>query len=340
MSNRKMELQQAIESIAKKESFSGVSYAKEAGDVLAASSFGFANRSDQRLNAVTTRFGIASGCKLFTAIAICQLVEAGKLTFQAKLNDCLAIEFPHFDNDITVHHLLTHTAGIPDYFDEAVMDDFEDLWKQTPMYLLKELQDFLPLFQEQKMMFRPGDKFHYNNAGFIILGLIVEQQSGLRFTDYVDKHIFKRFGMKDSGYFSMDKLPPNTAYGYIDEEDGTWRTNHYSIPIKGGADGGAYTAAQDIIKLWEALFHNEVLSKEITDTLLTPHVRVNEGVHYGYGIWINSNESDITKFHIMGYDPGVSFHAAYYPKSDTKVAILSNKSNGAFQVMQAIESYI
>ena len=153
--------------------FSGVLYALGKHGNFVNQAYGYANRADHLLNNSQTRFGIASGCKLFTAIAICQLVEKNKLSFDTKLADCLNIDFPFFDKEITIHHLLTHTSGIPDYFDEDVMDDFEDLWKNLPMYQMNHLKDFLPLFQNQKMMFSPGGKFHYNNAGYIVLGLIV-----------------------------------------------------------------------------------------------------------------------------------------------------------------------
>ncbi len=103
---------------------------------------GYANQSECINNTIQTRFGIASGCKIFTAIGICQLVEKGFISFHTKLKDCLEIKFSNFDEDITIHQLLTHSAGIPDYFDESIMDNFEDLWKQTPMYLLKSLKDF------------------------------------------------------------------------------------------------------------------------------------------------------------------------------------------------------
>lgn len=136
---------------------------------------------------------------------------------------------------------MTHSSGIPDYFDESIMDNFEDLWKQTPMYLLKSLKDFLPLFQNRDMMYAPGSKFHYNNAGFIILGLIIEEQTGLTFTEYIEKNIFNPIGMNHSGYFSLDRLPRQTGSRiYKDEITQTWRTNAYSIPIKGGSDGGGF----------------------------------------------------------------------------------------------------
>jgi CubicO group peptidase (beta-lactamase class C family) len=320
--------------------FSGTIYVKDNNEVLLDTAFGYANRADEKLNTIDTRFGIASGCKLFTAIAICQLVEKGLITFETRLKDCLNIHFPHFDENITIHHLLTHSSGITDYFDEEVMGDFEDLWKQTPMYLLNNLQDFLPLFQEGKMMFQPGERFHYNNAGFIVLGLIVEQQSGLSFTDYIESNLFKRCGMNDSGYFCLDQLPKNTAYGYIDNKDGTWRTNSYSIPIKGGADGGAFITAPDMIKCWEALFNYELVSKQYTELLLKPHIHDKDEVHYGYGIWIDKSGESVSKYHVMGYDPGVSFHAAFYPKSGIKLVIPSNEGSGPFKIMEKIEEIL
>lgn len=320
--------------------FSGIIYAKNNNGVIIDRAFGFANRSEELPNTLNTRFGIASGCKLFTSIGICQLVEKGKLTFETRLKDCLPFPFPRFSESITIHHLLTHTSGIPDYFDEVIMDDYEDLWKERPMYSIKQLKDFLPMFQNNEMMFHPGERFHYNNAGFILLGLIIEQASGELFTDYIMDNIFKPCKMDDSGYFSMDHLPKNTAYGYIDnKEDGTWRTNIYSIPIKGGADGGAFITAPDMMKLWDGLLNHQLLSKKYTDELLKPHICVKNGDenHYGYGIWITMKNGQIYKYHIMGYDPGVSFHSCFYPHSESVLVVLSNKSEGAFQIVKGFE---
>src|SRR5690606_6940005 len=199
--------------------FSGVAYLQKGETWTAAR--GFANRADERPNAIDTRFGIASGSKLFTAVAICQLVEEGKLNFGDRLSDLLPKTFPDFN--VTIHQLLTHTSGIPDYFDEQVMDDFEDLWKQQPMYLMQTASDFIPLFKDQPLMFQPSERFHYNNAGFIVLGLIVEQLTGSDFTDVVQERNFGPANMLNSGYFRLDRLPGQTAFGYI-EEEGEWRT--------------------------------------------------------------------------------------------------------------------
>lgn len=321
-----------------KPDFSGSALVMRQDDILFDHQQGYANRAERIENRTSTRFGIASGCKLFTAIAVCQLIEQDKLAFTSTLRECLAIDFPRFDPDVTVEQLLTHTSGIPDYFDESVMDDFEELWRQRPMYHIRQLRDFLPMFQHEPMRQERG-VFQYNNAGYILLGLIVEQASGLMFSDYIERFVFKPADMTDSGYFSLDALPANTALGYIDNADGSWRTNHYSIPVKGGADGGAFVTAQDMTKLWSTLLAHRLLGEEMTSRLLTPHVKVNDkGAHYGYGLWIQLNaKRHVFKYHVMGYDPGVSFHSAYYPATDIVSVVCSNESDGAFDFMKAIE---
>jgi CubicO group peptidase (beta-lactamase class C family) len=331
----------SITTIQSENNFSGtVLITGNQGD-LAKLSFGFANRSEQLSNKMSTRYGIASGCKIFTAIAICQLVEENKLSFDSKLVDCLDIKFPHFDEEITIHHLLTHTSGIADYFDEEVMHDFEDLWIKYPMYQIRSLEDFLPLFQDHPMKSKVGERFHYNNAGYILLGLIVEHASKLSFTDYIQENIFNKAGMNDSGYFELDALPSDTALGYIDQPDGTWRTNIYSLPVKGGSDGGAFVTVTDMSKVWDALMSYQLVSEQYTKMLLTTHVQVDdEGNYYGYGIWIKKNGNDIQKFHVMGYDPGVSFHSAFYPENSIKVVVCSNKSKGAYSIMEGIEDVL
>ncbi|MGE7828442.1 serine hydrolase domain-containing protein [Paenibacillus sp. NPDC093718] len=328
-----------IEEFAASIRFSGAVLVTDENDnIVWNGAFGYSNRADQIPNQADTRFGIASGCKLFTAIAVCQLIEQGKLSLDSKLSDCLDIPLPNFSPEITVYHLLSHSSGIPDYFDEEVMDDFEDLWKTIPMYTLRNGRNFLPLFQDERMKFQPGERFHYNNAGFVVLGLIVEQQAGMPFRDYVQQFVLEPSGMQNSGYFPLDRLPANTAYGYIDEEDGTWRTNQYAIPIQGYADGGAYLTAPDMIKLWRSLMNNTLLAASMTEKLLALHMHVpGSDLHYGLGVWITKKNEDVFKYHVMGYDPGVNFRSAYYPATGHTLVVASNAGGGAFEMMQFIE---
>ncbi|MGE7934101.1 serine hydrolase domain-containing protein [Viridibacillus arvi] len=337
---RQENLLKKIESVQKESQFSGTIFTKQGTGLRASMSYGYANRSEKIENEVDTKYGIASGCKVFTAIAICQLIEKGELSFESKLQDCLKFEFPYFDENITVHHLLTHTSGVPDYFDEEVMNDFEELWIKTPMYHIRKLQDFLPLFQNEEMKYPAGAKFQYNNSGYILLGLIIEHVSGLSFSDYVETNIFQRAGMLDSGYFEMDALPVKTAIGYIDFSDGTWKTNIYSLPVKGGADGGAYVTATDMMKLWESLTNYDLLNEHMTKLMLTPHANEENGLSYGYGIWIEINDEEVFKYLLMGYDPGVNFHAVFYPKQDLKIVVCANTSVGAFKMISRIEELL
>ena len=147
--------------------------------------------------------------------------------------------------------------------------------------------------------------------------------------------------MNSSGYFELDSLPSNTALGYIDFPNGEWKTNIYSLPVKGGSDGGAFVTARDMASLWSAILHNRLLNEEHTKKLLTPHIYTNnQDSYYGYGVWVKKQNDETFKYHIMGYDPGVSFHSAFYPKTSTTTVICSNKSEGAFDIMIEIENEI
>ena len=330
-------IKQIVES---QKEFSGVISAKQDDKVIFENSYGYANRSHRVENKINTRFGIASGCKLLTAIAIGQLVERGKITFKTYLKDCLDITFKHFDSNITVEHLLNHSSGIPDYFDEEVMDDYSELWQERPMYNIRSLKDFLPLFQDRNMEFKSGEKFKYNNSGFIVLGLIIEQQSGMTFVEYVTKNILEACDMKDSGYFYSNKLPENTALGYVKEDCGEWRSNIYDLPIIGGPDGGLFTTVGDFSKLWSSILNYNILSKGIVNTMFKPQNQVNNTLYYGYGVWIIKENEEIFKYFVMGFDPGVRMFSSYYPKDNIEVTIIGNTEFGAGDISRAIQNYI
>lgn len=335
------DIEKIIESINNKKPFSGVVFVQQNGKMIFRKAYGFANRSEEIANTVDTRFGIASGCKIFTSVAICQLVEKGLISFDTLLRDCVNTPFTGFDQNISIHHLLTHSSGIPDYFDEETMTDYGALWNDIPMYRMKSPKDFITMFAGQKMKFAPGNRFHYNNAGFIVLGLIIEQQTGMSFIDYAEKNIFLPCEMYDSGYFSIDKLPKNVAYGYIENElDGTWRTNIYSIPIVGGPDGGAFVTAPDMSRFWKGLFEFRLLSKDYTLKLTTDYIHAEDDEYYGYGIWINKKNNEVFKYHLMGGDPGVCFRSSIYPQYDIQSVVIGNKGHGAYMITKEIESWL
>lgn len=322
--------------------FSGVLVVNERGQSIFARASGLANRSDAVPNILATRFGTASGSKTFTAVAICQLVARGLLTFDTPLAACLHDPSPSFAPDVTIHQLLTHTSGIPDYFDEATMTDFAALWHDLPVYRLRSPADFLPLFQAKPMQFAPGTRFHYNNAGFVVLALVVEHITGKPFHDYVTEHVFQAGGMLDAGYFATDQLPARTALGYIEDAPGMeWRTNIFAIPIIGGGDGGAYVTAADVSAFWSGLHNNTFLPSELTQMLLTPHVQAHEQIYYGYGIWITVDSNGVPfRYRVSGSDPGVTFYTSCYPERDVQIIAIGNTSGGAAAIGKALEQYM
>ncbi len=328
-----------VDTLNGKDPFSGVILVQEKGESVYEGSYGCANRSDRIDNQLNTRFGIASGCKIFTAVAICQLVEKGLLSFDTLLKDCLDIPFPSFSMEVNIAHLLMHCSGIPDYFDEDVMDDFEQLWKDRPMYGIRGPIDFLPLFQDNPMMFRPGERFHYNNAGFITLGLVVEQLTGLSFIEYVQKNIFLPSGMSETGYFSLDSLPERTAFGYIDNDDGTWRSNIYSIPVIGGPDGGCFTTASDMMNFWKALLSYKLLKETTTKEMLKCRIQVHGNTYYGYGVWL-LQMGDSCQCFVQGSDPGVNFMSMVCPQQDIRFAVFSNSNRDVGDICRGLVSML
>jgi CubicO group peptidase (beta-lactamase class C family) len=340
MSVNSSEIEQIIDDQGKKPSFSGVVLVQERGEFVFSKGYGFANRAESIPNTLETRFQMASGCKIFTSVAICQLVQRGMISFDTPLKDCLNISFPSFSPDITVHHLLTHSSGITSYFEEDVDPDYEALWRELPMYCARTPSDFLPLFQHKGMKFTPGEKFEYNDGGFIILGLIIEQQAKMSFSEYVEKNIFAPCAMTDSGYFATDRLPARTAHSYIyNKDDDSYRTNFFAVPIVGGPDGGAYTTAPDMARFWRSLFDHRVLNKRFTEKLLYPHIAAeSEGRNksYGYGVWMIKRNDSVVTYYVEGWDPGVAFVSAFSPENETLITIIANTNKPVWPIYDRI----
>lgn len=324
--------------IDKTKNFSGVVSLRKGENLLFSEVKGYAELPNKITNNLETKFGIASGAKGFTAIAICKLVQDGKLNFNSLVKDY--VDLPNYDESITIEHLLTHTSGISDYFDEDKLDDFSDVWKKNPMYELREPKDFLPILREGYMKSKPGEKFSYNNSGFLILSLIVEKVSSQSFTEYVKENILDVLDMKNTGYYPMDMLPANCAYGYEEVEENKFKSNIYSVPIVGGGDGGIFTTEEDLSKFWNGLLEYKLLNKEITDKILAPKVYVNNDVYYGYGIWIIKRGDEVYKYYLLGGDPGVTFISSIYPKEGVVLSLLGNRDFRDYEISKAFEDNI
>ena len=322
--------------------FSGVISIRRQDTVLYERASGYADRSNKIENRLTTRFGIASGTKFFTALAIGKLIEAQKLSFDTKLKDCIALNFPRYSPEITIRHLLTHTSGIPDYYDEEKISDFDTFTLSTPWYALKGPRDYLAVLPDEPMKFAPGERFSYSNSGYILLGVVIEELTGQKYQDFVEQAIFKAIGMDQSGYFALNKLPENTALGYVEEAEG-WRTNVYNLPIVGASDGGAFTTVQDIETLWKAFWGFAILPKALVEIYTRPYVKPATGrehTYYGHGIWMREDASRNREEYITGCDAGVSFRSIVNRATELQITVLSNTTDGAWPILQDIDTVL
>ncbi|MCJ7552184.1 MAG: beta-lactamase family protein [Anaerolineae bacterium] len=320
--------------------FSGVIRISHAGEAIYECAAGYADRANRIPNTMETRFGIASGTKLFTALAIGKLIGSGKITLDARLKDIIDLGFPLYSEDITIQHLLTHTSGIPDYYDEEKVSDFDGFTVAVPWSELRGPRDYLAVFPDQPMKFTPGERFSYSNGGFITLGIVIEEISGRRYRDFVESEIFERAGMSRSGSFAMNKLPGNTAFGYVEEDDG-WRTNIYDLPIIGASDGGAFTTVGDMTKLWDAFWAYEILPEKIVNIFTKSHSEVGtegKNIHYGHGIWIYDDGRGVREEYVEGCDAGVSFRSGRNRGSDLEVTVISNTTSGVWPILREIDA--
>jgi len=319
--------------------FSGVLSATGVDGVIHQQTFGFRNKVEELLNETDTAFGIASGTKLFTGLAVCKLIDSGKLSLGDKLYDLLPCDLGQIDKGVTVYQLLTHTSGVGDYIDEDV-EDFDEqlaaLYKKYPSHNWLNMDYYLQMTSPLAPKFAPGEDYSYSNSGYVLLGLVIEAVSGKSYQQFVADEIIKPCGLTHTGFYRSDALPNNAAIGYMhDEESDEWNTNAESIPILGGSDGGIYSCSADMDKLWRAVFGNKVLSDEMTALFLKSHEIIEEDDEDGsvesYGLGVYKYTVGDKYFHfVIGIDSGVGFCSAYYPATQVVVSAFSNTGETAF----------
>ena len=324
--------------------FRGNAYIVHNDEVILSYSGGFSDMANEIPNTLNTRFATASMGKTFVAVGILQLIEAGKLRFEDTLGAILDIDLKSIDPGVTVKQLLNHTSGVPDYFDESVMDDYEALWTDYPNYRIRHNEDMLPLFIDKPMMYPKGEKFQYNNTGYILLAMIIEKITGMYFDEYLQKNLFDKCGMSSTGYFAFDKLPARCANSYIycpDTKD--YRTNIYSVGVKGTGDGGAFVTVGDIVKFWNSLIRHELLSEKMVSEMFSKQSgdgKDPEEGYYGYGVWIIDNPDGQDFVYMQGIDDGVSAISEYNPNNGMITVILSNFGDNVWSRMRRIREEV
>ena len=316
---------------AEEANFSGVVTIDRAGERLFEYCRGFAHRAHRIPITPTTRLGIASGSKGFTALAVMRLVEEGVLALDEPVRPILGASVPRIDDAITLRHLLTHSSGIEDYLDESEDWDPSDYVMTVPVHTLTTAEAFLPMLEGIGQTTAPGERFDYSNAGFILLALILERTVGEPFHAIIDRFVFRPAGMTDTGYLRLDDLPADAALGYLGEAGN--RVNTLHLPVLGNGDGGAFTTAADLHAFWQALVDGRIVSRETVDRMTFPAWDVpEEGKNYGMGFWL---EADGPSLILEGLDAGASFRSTHDPDSQTTVSVLGNTAEGAWPVIAA-----
>jgi D-alanyl-D-alanine carboxypeptidase len=252
--------------LAATDELSGVVLLAKDGKPFFRKAYGLANRDFAVANRPDTKFNIGSINKKFTQVAIAQLAAQGKLS----LSDTIRKHLPDYPSPaadrITVQQLVSMSSGLGDIFGER--------YDATPKAKLRTLSDYLPLFADQPLLFEPGTSHSYSNAGYVVLGLIVERVSGEAYHDYVRRQVFLPAGMKDSDAYPQDEVVPHRAVGYTREGPGgpqpaPRRVNIYALPARSSSAGGGYSTADDLLAFDRAMRNDSLLSHEWTDWALS-----------------------------------------------------------------------
>jgi D-alanyl-D-alanine carboxypeptidase len=304
--------------------FTGTVLVAKEGKVLFGRGYGLADRRRGIPNTLRTRFRIGSMNKMFTAVAILQLVEAGKVDLHAPLGRYLR-DYPNEEvaRKVTIHHLLTHTGGTGDIFGP----EFE-----ANRSVLRTHADYVELYGERGLLFEPGSRWEYSNYGFILLGAVIEKVTGRSYYDYVKESVFEPAGMTRSGSSPERRVVPDRSIGYTKPPGTTeWIPNTDSLPYRGTAAGGGYSTVEDLARFAEALLGHELLSADSTELLVGGKVESGPGVRYAYGF---ADTRDTDGYGWVGHGggaPGMNGDLRIYPRSGYVVAVLANLDPPAAQ---------
>lgn len=280
--------------------FHGTVLVAEAGQIVYKKAFGLAHREWEVPHTLDTKFLIGSVSKQFTAVLVLQLVEEGKL----KLEDTVSQYIPDFPRDkgnrITIHHLLSHSSGLPST--ENMDNWYSDLWHKE--YTTMEL---VRLFYDYDLAFEPGSRFQYSNPGYYIIAAIIEKITGQKYADVLQERILKPLVMKDSGAYDYYTILPKLASAY---EYWNFRYSHseYWNPTSTVGAGGIYSTVDDLYKWDRALYTQKLLSSKCLELLFQPHTPLRGTHSYGYG-WVVGEQ------HVAGRTKPVQFvmHTGAHP---------------------------
>jgi D-alanyl-D-alanine carboxypeptidase len=317
-------VESALRRMATTGQFSGAVLIAKNGKVLFSRAYGLADRERRIPNTLDTRFRIGSMNKMFTAVAILQLVEAGKIELSDPLGTYLT-DYPNKDvaSKVTIHELLTHTGGTGDIFGP----DFDAHRKE-----LRTHSDYIELYGKRGLEFEPGSRWAYSNYGMVLLGAVIEKVTGQSYYDYVQERIYEPAGMTRTGSLPEDQAVPDRSIGYTRPPGTTrWVRNTNTLPYRGTSAGGGYSTVTDLARFADALMSHKLLRPDSTEQLITGKVETLGGEKYAYGF---EDRRDMGGHGSVGHGggaPGMNGDLRIYPKSGYVVAALANMDPPAAQ---------
>jgi CubicO group peptidase (beta-lactamase class C family) len=200
----------------------------------------------------------------------------------------------------------------------------------VPVQDLATTEQFLAVLGGFPAVFPPGERFAYNNGGYVVLARLAERAAGVPFHDLVQETVFDPAGLADTGFPRSDELPGRAAAGYVTPT----RTNVFHLPVRATGDGGAYTTVADMTAFWPALFAGRIVPVERVAGMVRPHsTDTGEKYAYGLGFWLHRDGPTVF---LEGEDSGVSFRSQHHPGTGLTWTVISNTSDGAFPVAKAV----
>ena len=322
-------LEELVDAAARTEHFSGVVRVDRRGITEVAAAYGHADRAYEIANTVETMFGTASATKTLTALTVMALVEQGGLDLSATARSLLGDDLPEIAEDVTIEQLLAHRSGIGDYFAEDEVTDITDYAMPVPVHQLAAAEDYVEVLKGHPTVFPAGQNFAYNNGGYVVLALLIERAGGTAYHQQVSRCVLEPAGMTDTAFLRSDELPASAARGYLGH-DGL-RTNVLHLPVVGVGDGGAYSTAADLHRLWEALYSGRIVSPDTLELMMSPRSDwPSESRRYGLGFHLHATGDAVW---LEGYDAGVSFTSLHEPHQNITYTVVSNWTDGAWPIV-------
>ncbi|MCM4155732.1 serine hydrolase domain-containing protein [Gramella sp. AN32] len=311
--------------------FSGTVLVAHNDKIIEKHAYGYSSIEYNVKNKIDTKFNIASITKMFTAVAILQLYEQGKI----KLNVPIGNYLPDYPNklvrdSVTVHQLLTHTSGLNNFY----VTNLDKI--QNGRY--HEISDFVPLFVNDTLLSKPGTTYDYSGTGFVILGLIIEKVSGENYYDYIRDHILKPAQMFETTELEIDSIVENKASGYTSlfGQNKTLKKNDYYL-TKASPAGFYYSTIEDLFNFSKALRNFKFLKKETTNLMFGPKVK-GYNTQLGYGIDVDNRYNQTILGHSGGWY-GIHCELMDFMEDNYTVVILSNIDDGGENGASKVADY-